>query len=139
MLSKSAARVNRKFTEPPWAYRRDDIPDAFRLGGVDRGLASSSRADAHTAPNFQNNVTIALRSRSTKLLESMSCSGLGLGGGLWPFIPRSNAWTALRPTINALTGSGAKLMFTRVSQSASGCKLFANARRWLVTPCQRQD
>jgi hypothetical protein len=35
------------------------------------------------APNsagFQNIVTIALRSRSSKLLKSISCSGLGLGG-----------------------------------------------------------
>ena len=41
----------------------------------------------------------------------MSCSGLGLCGGLLAVSIRySNAWTALRPAVITPKGSGAKLI-----------------------------
>ena len=90
-LSKFVASVNTQFFKHLEGHRRDRRLHfhPFRPKPIRRRRCPLQR-------NFSKQHDDRRRSRSTKLLKSMVCSGLGLGGGLWPFLPLSNAWTALR-------------------------------------------
>ena len=79
----------------------------------------SSRADAHNSANLSKQRDDRMRSRSTKLLKSMSCSGLGLGGWLFSLLYRDQT-LGLRSDwpSSPHRGSGAKLLST---QSTPDC------------------